>query len=173
MAAAKNLLCQAIEMGHRVTRAYVSDFTDAELLVRSAPGANHIAWQLGHMIGSVRRMLSALGCPVPALPEGFEAAHSKENVRLERSGQVCHQGPVPRADGPDEGRVAGRGGRHARGQFRRARTGTDASARPDGRLRADVAGHALADARGSIRADPPQTGQTDSVLKIEQAEGSA
>ena len=30
------------------------------------------------MIASVRRMLAALGQPVPALPEGFEAAYTKE-----------------------------------------------------------------------------------------------
>ena len=78
MTAAKNLLHQSIEMGHMVTRAYVDDLTDAELLVRSVPGANHIAWQLGHMIGSVGGMLTALGRQSPALPDGFEAAHNRE-----------------------------------------------------------------------------------------------
>ena len=28
----------------------VSDLSDAELLVRPVPQANHIAWQLGHLI---------------------------------------------------------------------------------------------------------------------------
>jgi hypothetical protein len=78
MTAAKNILRQSIEMGHMVTRAYVEDLTDAELLVRSVPGSNHIAWQLGHMIGSVRGMLTGLGRPAPALPDGFEAAYKRE-----------------------------------------------------------------------------------------------
>jgi hypothetical protein len=78
MSTAKNLLRQSIEMGHMVTRAYIEDLTDAELLVRSAPGANHIAWQLGHIIGSARGMLAGLGREVPALPDGFEAAYTRE-----------------------------------------------------------------------------------------------
>lgn len=80
MSAAKNLLRQSIEMGHFVTRAYVEDLTDAELLVRSVPGSNHIAWQLGHMIGSIRGMLAELGRETPALPDGFEAAYKKDTA---------------------------------------------------------------------------------------------
>jgi hypothetical protein len=75
---AKDLLCQIIERAHGITLAYVNDLTDAELLVRSVPGSNHIAWQLGHMIGGSRRMLTALGHPAPALPEDFTAAHARE-----------------------------------------------------------------------------------------------
>lgn len=80
MSSAHNLLRQSIEMGHTLTRAYVQDLTDAELLVRSVPGSNHIAWQLGHMIGSIRGMLGALGREAPALPDGFEAAYKKETA---------------------------------------------------------------------------------------------
>ena len=85
---AKDLLRQSIEFGHRVTRGFVEDLTDAELLVRSVPGANHIAWQLGHMIGSVRRMLSALGCPAPALPDGFRAAAEMFEGRVRSQGSL-------------------------------------------------------------------------------------
>jgi len=80
MSTAKNLLRQSIEMGHFVTRAYVQDLSDAELLVRSVPNSNHIAWQLGHMIGSVRGMLSGLGSQSPALPDGFEAAYKHDTA---------------------------------------------------------------------------------------------
>ena len=75
---AKDLLRQAIERSHGIIRAYVDDLTDAELLVRSVPGSNHIAWQLGHMIGGVQRMLGGLGRPGLVVPEGFLAAHGKE-----------------------------------------------------------------------------------------------
>jgi fermentation-respiration switch protein FrsA (DUF1100 family) len=75
---AKDLLRQSIEFGHRVTRGFVEDLTDAELLVRSVPTANHIAWQLGHSIASTRRLLLAVGRQAPVLPEGFEAAYTKE-----------------------------------------------------------------------------------------------
>ena len=42
------------------------------------PGANHIAWQLGHLVAGTQQMLGMLGHSSPALPEGFAAAHSAE-----------------------------------------------------------------------------------------------
>jgi uncharacterized damage-inducible protein DinB len=78
MTTAKDVIRQVTEMSHMVATAYVGDLTDAELLVRSVPEANHIAWQLGHLISGTRHMLGALGRETPALPEGFEAAHGRE-----------------------------------------------------------------------------------------------
>jgi hypothetical protein len=80
MSTAKNLLRQVIEMSHFMTRAYVEDLSDADLLVRSVPGSNHIAWQLGHNIGGVRQFLTALGQPAPALPDGFGEAYKRETA---------------------------------------------------------------------------------------------
>ena len=79
MSTAKNLL-RLDRDRPSVTRAYVEDLTDAELLVRSVPGSNHIAWQLGHMIVSVRGMLAVAGSQAPALPDGFEAAYTRETA---------------------------------------------------------------------------------------------
>ena len=79
----KDLLRRLIESGHRIVRSYVEDLSDTELLLRSVPGANHAAWQLGHMIGGVRRMLTAIGQPAPALPDGFAAAHSKDTATVD------------------------------------------------------------------------------------------
>jgi hypothetical protein len=59
-------------------RFYVSDLTDAELLVRSVPGSNHIAWQMGHLITATRHMLKSLGHSAPDLPAGFDEAHTPE-----------------------------------------------------------------------------------------------
>jgi len=77
---AKDVLRQVVEFGDMVTRAYVEDLSDADLLVRSVPGTNHIAWQLGHMISGTAHMLGELGRKAPALPEGFQAAHGKETA---------------------------------------------------------------------------------------------
>ena len=74
---AKDVIRQVIEFGDMVMRAYVADLTDAELLVRSVPGSNHIAWQLGHLIGGVHSMLADIGRSAPALPDGFAAAHGR------------------------------------------------------------------------------------------------
>ncbi len=83
MSAAKNLLHQVAEMGHWLVTAYVQDLSDADLLVRSVPGANHIAWQLGHIVGSTAQMLGELGCEVPVLPDGFAEAYTAETAALD------------------------------------------------------------------------------------------
>jgi hypothetical protein len=75
---AKDVIRQVVESSDMVIRTYVSDLSDRELLVRSVPGANHIAWQLGHIIGGVRHFLLALGQPAPELPAGFAETYSKE-----------------------------------------------------------------------------------------------
>ena len=62
---------------------FLGDFTDAELLARPVPNANHTAWQLGHLIHSeVQMVLSQLpDAKVPALPSGFAEAHNKEHAK--------------------------------------------------------------------------------------------
>ena len=57
----QDVLQRSVESGHAFTRAQLSDLSDAELLVRPVPSANHIAWQLGHMIAGTHRMLTGLG----------------------------------------------------------------------------------------------------------------
>ena len=75
---AKNILREVVEFGHMLAKSYVGDLTDADLLVRSVPGSNHIAWQMGHMIGGTQQMLKALGHPAPELPSGFAEAYTAE-----------------------------------------------------------------------------------------------
>jgi hypothetical protein len=77
---AKDAIRQVIEFCHLVARMYVGDLDDAQLLVRSVPGTNHIAWQLGHLIGGTRQMLAALGHQPPALPDGFAAAYTQDTA---------------------------------------------------------------------------------------------
>src|SRR5882757_11231571 len=60
---------------------YLSDITPAEMLVRPAPGANHVAWQLGHLISAETRLVEAAAPgSMPALPEGFAERHSKDTA---------------------------------------------------------------------------------------------
>jgi hypothetical protein len=61
--------------------AYLKDLTDAELLVRPVPSANHIAWQLGHLISSERYMADkAIPGSVEPLDAEFERRHTKETA---------------------------------------------------------------------------------------------
>lgn len=59
---------------------FVSDLSDADLLVRPAASANHIAWQLGHLIASECQMISKQlpNASLPPLPPGFAEKHTKE-----------------------------------------------------------------------------------------------
>jgi hypothetical protein len=77
---AKDAIKQVIEFCHLVARMYVEDLGDQDLLVRSVPGANHIAWQLGHAVSGTAFMLGALGHQPPALPDGFAEKYTKDTA---------------------------------------------------------------------------------------------
>ena len=76
----KDVIRQVVEFCHMVSRTYLDDLTDADLFVRSVEKTNHIAWQLGHLVGADCEMLAALGHTPPALPNGFAEAHTKETA---------------------------------------------------------------------------------------------
>jgi len=86
---ARGVLRLVMEYGDMVTRAYVEDLSDADLLVRSVPASNHIAWQLGHMIAGTAHMLAELGHKAPALPEGFQAAYGKDTAASDDPAQFA------------------------------------------------------------------------------------
>jgi len=79
---AKDSIRFLLESNENMISMYLSDLTDADLLVRPAPGANHIAWQLGHLIiAEVNFFLPKVpGAKPPALPTGFAEQHSKDTV---------------------------------------------------------------------------------------------
>ena len=64
------------------TLAFLEGFSDTDMLVRPAEGANHAAWQLGHLILSERFILgdNLPGVAFQALPAGFEVNHGKERA---------------------------------------------------------------------------------------------
>jgi hypothetical protein len=61
----------------------LSDLSDAEILIRPVPQANHIAWQIGHLIVRERDLISSqrLGVPYPDLPDGFDFQHSDATAK--------------------------------------------------------------------------------------------
>ena len=53
---AKDAIRNTFDMSDMVIDAYLKDLDDADLLVRPVVGMNHIAWQLGHLIKTERRL---------------------------------------------------------------------------------------------------------------------
>src|SRR5690242_5905574 len=77
----------ALKSSKHLVNWFLSDLSDADLLVRPVPGANHIAWQLGHLIDvECRLMASHLpGTAFPELPEGFREKHTRDNAGSDRA----------------------------------------------------------------------------------------
>jgi uncharacterized damage-inducible protein DinB len=80
---AKDVLKYTLDLNYNVMTGYLSDLSDADLLVRPVPEANHIAWQLGHLIvAEATAFLKQIpGAEIPELPAGFAEQHSKEMAR--------------------------------------------------------------------------------------------
>jgi hypothetical protein len=76
---AKDAIKTALTATQNLLSWYLSDLSDADLLVRPAPGANHAAWQLGHLIQAECSLLGkqAPGAAYPELPAGFKERYTK------------------------------------------------------------------------------------------------
>ncbi len=73
-----------INSANMICQGYLADLTDAELLVRPVPGANHIAWQLGHLlVGEHEMMEVAYPGSMPALPAGFAEKYTNDTSKLD------------------------------------------------------------------------------------------
>ncbi len=78
---AKEAIRQAIEGSEFIASGYLADLTDAELLVRPVPGANHIAWQLGHLAIAEHMLIdTAFPGSMPPLPAGFKERYTNETA---------------------------------------------------------------------------------------------
>jgi hypothetical protein len=76
---AKDAILQTFGFNDAILNAYLGDLSDADLLLRPVEGQNHIAWQIGHLISSERRMVEGIKPGAsPALPEGFDEAHNRD-----------------------------------------------------------------------------------------------
>jgi hypothetical protein len=70
----------ALQSTEQLVTWFLGDLSDADLLVRPAPAANHIAWQVGHLIVS-EGQLAGPQLPearYPELPADFARRHGKE-----------------------------------------------------------------------------------------------
>jgi hypothetical protein len=76
----KDLVRSVLDFNHGALIPLLGDLSDADLLLRPVPGANCIAWQLGHLIESEAGMIAGNvpGATMPKLPDGFGKQHDKD-----------------------------------------------------------------------------------------------
>ncbi len=78
---AREAIAKSMVMSDMICNGYLEDMTDAELLVRPVPGANHIAWLLVHLLNSEHSMIeTAFPGSMPALPAGFAEKYKSETA---------------------------------------------------------------------------------------------
>jgi hypothetical protein len=82
------LLVDLLEGNVNFVKMTLADFTDAEMLVRPAPGANHAAWQLGHLIVAETNLTNAAmrDGTMPELPAGFADKFNKKTASIDDAG---------------------------------------------------------------------------------------
>lgn len=78
---AKQAIKGQIDLSTALLTRLLEDLSDADLLVRPVPGANHAAWQLGHLISSEAGMHGNIpGAVSPELPADFVTNHGKDRA---------------------------------------------------------------------------------------------
>ena len=77
----KDLIRQTIATTDFVWKGYLADLSDRDLLHRPVAGANHINWQLGHLITAEHNLCNQITPDsMPALPEGFAEKYASETA---------------------------------------------------------------------------------------------
>ena len=77
----KQAIRSSLNVSDFLVQRYLEDITDAEMLARPVDGANHIAWQFGHLISAEQRLVAAASPgSMPELPAGFADRHKKETA---------------------------------------------------------------------------------------------
>jgi hypothetical protein len=83
----KDAIRASLGMSDFLVQRYLEDITPQELLTRPAADANHIAWQLGHLIQSERHLVEAAAPgSMPPLPAGFAERHTKDTAASDKPG---------------------------------------------------------------------------------------
>lgn len=62
----------ALTASHTRFHAFVDDLKPGEFEAQPIPGVNSVAWMLGHLALTDRRIVGLLGGMAPPLPDGFE-----------------------------------------------------------------------------------------------------
>lgn len=78
------LIAESLNTNVGFLKATLADFSDADMLVRPVPGANHAMWQVGHLVVSHSGILAKIsGRPAPEAPAGFLQKFAKETATID------------------------------------------------------------------------------------------
>jgi hypothetical protein len=79
-----DLLANDMVQGQDLLKQHLADFSDADMLVRPVPAANHAAWQLGHLL-AFEAMVCGMYVPqaAPKLPENFSKIHGTDGAKID------------------------------------------------------------------------------------------
>jgi hypothetical protein len=77
----KDAVRSSLRISDFLVQGYLADITPEEMMRRPVPDANHIAWQLGHLIAAERHLVEAASPnSMPALPDGFAERHRRDGT---------------------------------------------------------------------------------------------
>lgn len=75
----RQMLAGSFASNLEMVKMTVADFSDADMLCRPVPRANHALWQLGHVILSETGLVSRVSPgAMPTLPDGFDRQFGHE-----------------------------------------------------------------------------------------------
>ncbi|HEY7154381.1 MAG TPA: DinB family protein [Gemmataceae bacterium] len=79
---ATDAIVTSLSSTQNILNMYVADLSDADLLVRPAPNANHIAWQFGHLVAAESFLVAPQlpDAPYPAVSPGFMEQYGKKGA---------------------------------------------------------------------------------------------
>jgi hypothetical protein len=76
-----DLIANSLTSNFEMLKEHLAEFTDAEMLVRPVPNANHAAWQVGHL-AVLEAMLCGMYVPekAPKMPADAEKTYGREGA---------------------------------------------------------------------------------------------
>jgi hypothetical protein len=78
------LAADFVSRNAEILKMTLSDFSDADMLARPAPGANHAAWQIGHLVGATWHMYNAVAPGVvPAALAAYAEKHTGKTANVD------------------------------------------------------------------------------------------
>jgi hypothetical protein len=78
------LFADVLNRNLEMLKATIADFSDADMLVRPVPSANHAAWQLGHLTASENNMLKAVNPGItPPAPASFAEKFTRQTATID------------------------------------------------------------------------------------------